>query len=374
MSTIRNEKVLIRVDASAEIGFGHLMRCLTLADSLRSSGLDCVFASRAFDPLMLEPIVNKGHELITLQPLIRPSIEDKTYKSWVGANLEDEILELNSKIKDFRDEFGLFIVDHYGLDWVWESEFAKFGKIFVIDDLKNRVHDCDAILDSSFGTLTRDYMSLCRQDTHFLLGPKYCLIRPEFYQARQIQKNNLRKVLVMMGGTDPYNITSEILDIVSKRFDEIQIVAIVGRSCPHIDAIMKVSERCPDKVQVVVDPNRIAEVMSTCSVSIGACGTSAWERFVLGIPSIVITTAENQIKIAKDLHNDGLITYAGHFNKLDLEVIVEALSKLLKNTPYSLIEKIQKVCDGLGTERVSDFILRILDGNQDKRSIDRCGL
>jgi len=142
--------ILIRVDSSNAIGSGHVMRCLTLADSLREKGCNCQFVCRNHPGNLSALIQEKGYR-VTLLPLQEFQVEAYPHHAdWVGADWQIDAKETGSLIATLETPPAWLVIDHYGLDARWETSLRPaVGRIFVIDDLADRTHDCDCLLDQN---------------------------------------------------------------------------------------------------------------------------------------------------------------------------------------------------------------------------------
>ena len=206
--------VIIRADASTQIGSGHVMRCLTLAEELRDGGSMVSLVSRDHPGNLNELIRDKGFqyfELSTGQGIeVKPHQSGSEYASWLGVSQERDAMETIEAIGEERAEW--LIVDHYALDEKWEPLLRPHAaKIMVIDDLADRRHDCDLLLDQNFFINgEKRYDELVSPSCTKLLGPKYALLRREFREARKKLKERtgeVKRVLVFFGGSDPENYT-----------------------------------------------------------------------------------------------------------------------------------------------------------------------
>ncbi|MDN5873135.1 MAG: UDP-2,4-diacetamido-2,4,6-trideoxy-beta-L-altropyranose hydrolase, partial [Sinobacteraceae bacterium] len=202
--------VVFRADASLEIGTGHVMRCLTLANALRETGASCTFVCRAHEGHLGEHIRACGHALHLLPRVADFSPDDKTdpYARWLGSTPEQDAEQTQAVLTSDCD---WLVVDHYGLDACWETRLrARARHLLAIDDLANRRHDCELLLDQNLGRDARDYDGLVGDRTQRLIGPRYALLRPEFAQWREIslarrRQPRLQQLLITMGGVDRDN-------------------------------------------------------------------------------------------------------------------------------------------------------------------------
>lgn len=318
-------KIIIRADASLSIGSGHVMRCLTLAEELRDAGSEVVFVSRAHPGNLNGLFRYKGfrcHELPEVPASVQTSgkLQDSRseYASWLGVPPQRDADETIGAIGNDRPDW--LIVDHYGLDEEWEKLLRpRVSKIMVIDDLADRRHDCDLLLDQNyFKNGESRYDDLVSPACTKLLGPKYALLRKEFREARKNLRERtgeVKRVLVFMGGADPDNITGLAIEgLSSPEHRHLQVDVVIGSQNPHKKTIEKLVQARP-QTKLHVQATNMAELMCEADLAIGAGGSTTWERLYLGLSSIVIPIAENQIPTTRDLCDFGVIMSPGGSGK-----------------------------------------------------------
>jgi UDP-2,4-diacetamido-2,4,6-trideoxy-beta-L-altropyranose hydrolase len=356
-------KAIIRVDSSTIIGTGHLMRCLTLADKLRQRGNTVEFISRDLAGNMLSILKEKEYR-IHLLPGRNGAAPMEGYAAWLGVRWYIDAEETMSILSGQASD--VLIVDHYALDARWEERQRPYiGRLVVIDDLANRHHDCDLLLDQN---LYHDpeirYEMLLPDDCNTLIGPKFALLREEFFQHRSgLRKRNgqVKNILVFFGGADPGNETAKALVALGKlNRPDVGIEIIIGRANGHIQDINKLAENYP-QMRVHHQANNMAELMAQSDLAIGAGGTATWERCCLGLPSIIISVAKNQTPIAKMCHEAGIAVYLGEAEEVSAIAIHDALVSLLEKP--SLLHEMEcqalEICDGQGADRVFAQLGRI---------------
>lgn len=205
------KSVAIRVDSSQVMGSGHLMRCLTLAERLRCEGTDVRFICRDLVGNPAHLAREKGFAL-ELLPRREENSALTGYTAWLTVSQETDATETIAALERAGRAFlDRLIIDHYAIDEVWEKHLRPYTKeIFVIDDLANRRHDCDVLLDQNFYRhMQHRYDGLVPTTCRLLLGPQYALLREEFYRVREtmrVRDGSLRRILVFYGGSD---LTSE---------------------------------------------------------------------------------------------------------------------------------------------------------------------
>ncbi|MCK9389362.1 MAG: UDP-2,4-diacetamido-2,4,6-trideoxy-beta-L-altropyranose hydrolase [Sulfuritalea sp.] len=217
----------------------------------------------------------------------------------------------------------LLIVDHYGLDFAWESGMRPYTRrILVIDDLADRDHDCDLLLDQNLHVDAQNrYKQHVPYGTIQFLGPRYALLRAEFDDGglERARDGSVKRLLVFFGGTDPGNQTIKVVDALhalGSRAPESTIV--LGPAHPYRDVIHMSVINLPN-VQVLDATDRMSMLMAQADLAIGTCGVAAWERCALGLPCLVVVTAENQREDAEILHRLGAVEHLGDADEVNAE-------------------------------------------------------
>lgn len=360
-----NQRVAIRVDANRKIGTGHFMRCVTLANALAKYGIVTMFFSRDLDVVHQDILVKNNHELFKLvsAPVnISTSIETSTsmiaHADWLSVTQSCDAEECIEGLK--KNSWLCLIVDHYGIDWVWESKInSHISNIIVIDDLADRRHICKLLIDQNLGRKAVDYNGLVPDDCILLLGPSFAFLKPEFLELRKkhvIKKNNNNdfNILISMGGVDRDNYTQRILTVLDrcKLGNSTRIVIVLGNSSPWKDKICNFSRSCNYDVKVLVGVDNMALLMSEADVAFGAAGVTSWERCCLGLPTICFVIAENQRMGSIALQKSGAII-AMDINALSPEILQSKLDKLMINEIYeSMQSNCLKIVDGHGLNRI----------------------
>jgi UDP-2,4-diacetamido-2,4,6-trideoxy-beta-L-altropyranose hydrolase len=353
-------RVAFRADASNQIGTGHIVRCLTLADHLAKVGAQCTFICRSIPEVLARQIQKHSHELVRLPPLpscfaSRP--DDPAHASWLGVTWEqDAEATAGALISNAATDW--LVIDHYALDRRWQEMMRSHtGRIAVVDDLSDRVHDCDLLLDQNdmTGSEVR-YRDLVPTRCRLLLGPRYALLRPEFAEWRARaprQRKSVRRLLVFFGGSDASNCTEaaiEALDRLSFPFEADIVVGGANLARNKIADVCQARANLHFHCQI----DNMAEIMTHADLAIGASGTTVWERMCLGLPSIVVAIERNQLSIARDLARFGHIRYLGDGFRLKPAAIATAVEEMASNE--ALLNKMSvsglMLVDGCGVERV----------------------
>ena len=341
-------KVLFRADSSLEIGSGHVQRCLALAGTLSAKGASCTFVARNLPGNANALISAGGHAVLSLGPRATDPETDaaETARAIAGLGKVD-----------------LVIVDHYTLDRRWEDAFKPFAqRCAVIDDLANRPHSCDALIDVTQGEdRAAKYDPLVPTDALLLLGARYAILRPEFKSLRAVMRprsGTIDRVLISFGAIDAGNhseIAWRAVRAVAKQAD---IDIVLGGNAPHIKQITE-AIRSDTRTHLHVDTPVMAKLMVAADLAVGAGGTTTWERACLGLPTIMTAIADNQRDNVRALAEIGaaLSVPAGDGYA---ERLVDAVSSL-KTDPRGLATMSQaagELVDGKGAERLAIILLR----------------
>ncbi len=308
-------EVFFRTDASLNIGSGHVMRCLTLADVLKNDGAQCHFICREHPGNLIALIREKGFQVSTLSVETETSelasLKVSRYSSWLGADWQTDAEQtrkvIGSRIADW------LIVDHYAIDQSWEHVLrSTCNKLMVIDDLADRTHDCDLLLDQNLGREVNDYKTLVPQGCKVLVGPHYALLRPEFADMREYSLNRrsesqLRHTLIIMGGVDQNNATGRILKALKScpHPDDMRITVVMGVHAPWLSQVRALAAQMSVPTEVKVNVIDMAQLMAESDLAIGAAGSTSWERCCLGLPTLILVLAENQRQGAAALEKSG---------------------------------------------------------------------
>ncbi|WP_047710169.1 UDP-2,4-diacetamido-2,4,6-trideoxy-beta-L-altropyranose hydrolase [Pectobacterium atrosepticum] len=361
-------KYLFRADASIDIGSGHIMRCMTLANALRSSGHDIYFICRDL-PGHLSAVLEKNditYSLIGSSIVSEQDTQEPVYahSAWLTVSQKTDFLQSKNIIADYQPDW--IVIDHYALSSIWQEKAREFGaKICIIDDLADRPHQADVLIDQNLGRKKSDYYDLVPSYCQLLIGPQYALLRPEFKLWREAslkrrsEIKNVQHILVNLGGVDKDNITEKILLALANANSldkSVSITVVMGETAPHLHRIIEKSAQMPYKTQLLCGVNNMAELMTHADLAIGAAGSTSWERCCLGLPTIIIVLADNQKDIAKNLMDLGAVATI----EKDKNSIEKCLMKLSSESLSDMSKKSRALVDGLGVERVISHFDRLL--------------
>jgi UDP-2,4-diacetamido-2,4,6-trideoxy-beta-L-altropyranose hydrolase len=365
--------VLIRVDASLHIGNGHVMRCLVLAGVLRNKGHNIVFVSRAQKGDLIHLIEKKFFKVLRLKsPAIwkEPS-HSADYAAWLQVTINDDIDDFLNQTRLEKNEIDLVIVDHYAINEHWELVVKKAlrCKIFSLDDLVRR-HTADLILDPTLFRSLSEYKQL-NPNAEILVGCENAILNPQFSKQRELvlnlSENEIEHKLLVSMGTDSKNVTLEVLKVIKNNLSLISgVTVIMNINSPgyrDLNSFAKTNKAWLTHVDFIED---MAALLMDHTLAIGAPGTASWERVCLGVPSIIIPLADNQLSVSNSLVKANVAICIAE-GKL-LESLNSSLMYLITDW-YSMRENCLKLCDGLGVYKVADKIHEICNINLDKLTI-----
>lgn len=353
--------IAFRTDSSSQIGIGHLIRCLVLADEFERLGHHCTFICRDLPGHQGAMCVKQGHRLVLLPPIV-----GSADSSGIEAHPDRDSEETRSALAVQKPDW--LVCDHYGIGERWEAALHDtVNRILVIDDLADRRHDCDALIDQNlFPDIRERYSDRVGPGTLLMLGPEYALLRREFAVTRA--KLNRRfegppRLFVGFGGADPANATEQVLAVLLTAFEEtLAIVVVAGPANPHFGRLQRL---CKNKqnIQLHRSMERMADCLAQADLAIGGGGVSALERCALGLPSLLYTIAENQIIPSQTLSRMGAARYMGTIENLNADELVKVVGQLAANAEARA--NISQVGMGLVDAAGSSRVAAILSGSSD---------
>ncbi|MFW2176557.1 MULTISPECIES: UDP-2,4-diacetamido-2,4,6-trideoxy-beta-L-altropyranose hydrolase [unclassified Moraxella] len=366
-------RFVIRADASLQIGSGHIMRCLTLADRLRQQGHTVSFICREHAGHLADFITQKGFDVQLLaKPVPHAFAKNHPHSEWLGVSESDDFAECQPILTALQPDW--LVIDHYAIGKTWEQQAKQFlpnVKILAIDDLADREHDCEILLDQNFGRKADDYQNLVPSHCQLLLGTRYTLLREEFSEWREFslsRRKHLTKsknILISLGGVDKDNITLKILqslakstqpsfNVTSVNIPVLNVTVVMGKTAPHSQIVQAFAKTAPFPCEVLVNVSNMAELMVNADIAIGASGSTTWERCCLGLPMVLLVLADNQKVIAEALAQQNVVKVVSDIAKLD-EQLPSLLNELSEN--YAKFSRQSaKLVDGHGAKRVANWL------------------
>lgn len=355
---------MFRADASLQIGSGHVMRCLTLADALSSKGVHCHFICRDLVGNLVDLVRARGYEVSVLPGGndLMPDIAHARYRDSDARRSKATQLEdaqataamLTHGVCDW------LVVDHYALDQEWERAIRRyFSRLLVIDDLADRHHDCDVLVNQNLGRTPSDYTGLVPRECSLLVGTRYALLRPEFaelreYSIRRRSRPRLKHLLLSMGGVDQDDATGAVLEALKQTQlpNDCAITVVMGLRAPWLEKVKAQATAMPWPCDVRVNVSGMARIIAESDLVIGAVGGTSWERCCLGAPSLIVVLAENQRFGAAALQAAGGALLLGDVKDIPRRLPNAVMSLMVGDQLRNMSESSAAVCDGQGLSRV----------------------
>lgn len=343
------------------------MRCLVLACAFREQGAKVAFICREHPGNLINQIRAKGFEVLVL-PTTGARREDgkssdglPKHWDWLGVSQSADAGQTLEAIAGVSPD--VLVVDHYALDSEWETALSgAVGRIIVLDDLADRAHSCAVLVDANYSLDLEQrratYRRLVAPETELLLGPRFVLLRPEFLRLRQIGRTSgsgrggTKRVLVFFGASDP---SGSILQCAQGLLgiSGIEVRYVISSQDPKHHRLLNLLTG--HSSHHVSDPsNEFSEWMMDSDFFIGAGGTTTWERACLGVPSLVVSVADNQIAASEAMARDGRAIYLGRSEDLTPESVSDAVRGLLRmpSLLQALAQRNMELVDGKGVARV----------------------
>jgi len=354
-------RCLFRADASTALGSGHIVRCASLAQALVEAGHEVDFACRVLAGDLNGWLENEGFRVHRIPGAPHAAIAEATDAQATKAAVSGP-------------QYDWLIVDHYGLGSAWERAMADVAeRIFVIDDLGRR-HDCHLLLDQNYANPTHVAYAGCNASgCELLLGPQFALLGAQFAALRPVslrrQRDAVRRVLVCMGGSDPFNETGKVLAGLAQ-LGQLCIDVAIGSGNPHRSAI---EAACTGLRQAIlhVQAANMAELMAAADCAICGAGNITWERCALGLPGLATIMADNQASAAAAVAAAGAHQLLGWHHELAAEDYVRALLAMDSAKLCRMSAAAAQICDGGGAQRVAERLSR--NGHRTKRSLRALG-
>lgn len=349
---VAERSVLVRLDAGLGVGFGHLMRCLAMSRFLVGWGGRVTISMRQTSGDFAEQFASAGVDVEWLPGEVGSEGADGPVWS-----AEQQRADADAVIGSAPEEgWDAVVVDHYRLDAVWEGAMrARTGRVVAIDDLANREHDVDILVDHNwYGPGTEDrYERLRGAGTSLLLGPRFAMLQPR-YGAMRARRGPVRvpprRVLVCFGGTDVGRqtavATTALLDV-----PEMQVEVVVGAERAVTPELREIA--ADPRVRLHVALPDLVDLLLDVDLVIGAGGTATWERLCMGVPALVTTVSENQSGVTRAFDEAGITRWLGTADRMDLDRYREAIGDVMRGlvpTPIPIV-------DGHGAGRVALAVL-----------------
>ena len=358
--------MVFRADASLQIGSGHVMRCLTLADAFADEGAQCHFLCRAHPGHLMEAIVAHGHVIHELPNAMASGADSNSkapaHSAWLGCDWGIDARQSREVIQTLEPNW--LVVDHYALDARWEQAVSSQScRLLIIDDLADRPHAADLLLDQNLGRSSADYSALVPASCRCLIGPQYGLLRPEFARLREVSldrrwsRRSLGQLLITLGGVDKDNAAGRVLSALKACDlpDDCRVSVIMGETAPWLASVRSQAANMPWPTEVVVNVADMAWRMANADLAIGAAGSTAWERCCLALPTFMLVLADNQRNIATNLDAAGAVVSFGTPDNLG-EMVTHWTTLTQPDVLESMAYTAASITDGQGLARLIDIM------------------
>ena len=353
---MKNDKkiIFIRVDSSTKIGYGHLIRCLALADTLKKS-FKINFICTNLNGNLISQICKKNFEVFRFNT--------KSQRINVKKDAEKTI----SIIKKYRNKKSLLILDSYILSQEWENRVRPYVKrLIVIDDLMDRKHSCDLIIDQNLHTQMNSlYINSVPKNCVKLLGPDYAILRNQFIAQRKYAKIRslpIKNILVSFGGTDNENHTLHALTSLKKLNSDVNVNVVTGTANIGKKIIKNFCKK-NFNYNYFEQVENMAKLMQVADLCIGSSGTTTWERCCVGLPAIAIVASNDQKDIASAVSKNKCIINLGKIKKSDNVNYVRLMKNLKNSELQNMSRNCMKLVDGKGAARISKYIFSMMKGD-----------
>lgn len=336
---------LLRADASQDIGIGHVTRSVALAGELARRGWRIIVASRSLPAATTSELRERGFERLLLD-----------------ADGENEPAVIERLLCGRR--VTATIVDHYQLGVTWHRAARRWSEhVVVIDDLGSHQLDADLVVNQNLGESEGLYAGLVPSHCRLLMGPRFALLRPEFAEARGSGarvRASLRRLLVFLSGADPLDVTGRVARVANQVGLPMDVV--VGPAYPHVASLRRWGKQSP-RATVYVGTRNMAELMIRADLSIGAPSSASWERCCLGLPSLLLVVAENQVRTGAALQAAGAAITLGWHETVSDDALFHQLASLASGSRLAEMSMAAaSITDGLGATRVAEAIEQVSRG------------
>jgi len=349
------KNLFVIVDASQQIGSGHFMRCVTLSEELKSIFNKIIFITSNESKLL----INENKKVIS------KIIHIDLFKNLKLNNFSEEVNKIKIILNEYDHDNNFLLIDNYDVDTNFETILKEFfKKIFVIDDLANRKHNCDLLIDHGYyRSQNTRYDSLIPKNAIKLLGPKYAIINPKFKNEKKTfdDKFPIKNILITFGSVDSTNECEKVTDALCLINDEnFKVSVITGMYNTNFEYLEKKYEKY-ENIRIFRHVDEIEKLMANSDLCIGAGGTTNFERFCSGLPSIVTIVADNQKDGVEYLSEMGHIINLGMAKNVTIQSYIDNLENLDLDLLYKMAKNNQKFIDGLGTIRIKKEISKIVN-------------
>lgn len=349
LSSVTSHKhILIRADANTQMGIGHLMRCLAIAQAWQANGGNATFLSACESDALRQRVASAGIGFIPLERAHPDS-----------ADLGMTLAQLE------RLDSSWLVVDGYHFDPAYQQSVRTPGyRLLVIDDTAHLpYYHADVLLNQNIKAERLAYRY--DPDTLLLLGTSYALLRPEFLSWRgwhRCIRDVARQVLVMMGGGDPDNVTMKVIQALQQvDIPDLKAKIVVGPANPHLEILCQAARSSGGRIEIMADVSDMPELMAWADVAVSAGGSTCLELAFMGLPTVVLVVAHNQRETTEGLQKAGAAVSLGWHERVDGERITDEITALCRDPDQrrELSQNGRRLVDGRGTERLLGLMLEL---------------
>lgn len=342
-----NKTLLIRADGNANIGAGHIMRCMSIGIAARKAGIKVIFVTA-----------------------------DESFISILEAN-QFEVFILNSNYEKMEEELhvllpvlneknpDIILLDSYYVTYDYMNELRKYAKLVYIDDVLSFSYPVDVLINYNIYAKEEDYRKLYIHERvpHLLLGGTYVPLREEFQTGKTITvKKDVTDIMFSAGGADPERIAIRFVEkaISKKELNDVNFHIVLGSFEPDKEEIEKIS-KIKNNIKAHSNVKRMSDLMWQCDLAVSAAGSTLYELCACGVPTITYVLADNQLQGAKEFSNRGIMINAGDDRKESDVVIniMEAIERIIVSVDRR--KQMQKnglyYIDGKGAEKIIEELM-----------------
>jgi UDP-2,4-diacetamido-2,4,6-trideoxy-beta-L-altropyranose hydrolase len=333
--------IVFRVDSSNIIGTGHIYRCLNLAYQYKEHNISFICKNHNYN---LNSKISENYKVYELTLNNKENIT-LDINSWLGESQIEDVNKTIDVIKNNNLLIDWLIIDHYGINKIWEDKIRKYVKnICVIDDFTNRLHNCNILLNQQI-TLEEGllkYKNIINDDCKLYCGNDYLLLHPQYFNYINFEKNfenKIKRINIFMGGADNDNITEKIIDICNDyninninniNTYKINYDVIIGSSNKNYENIKNKIKKLKN-FNIYYNLEFIGDLFEKADLCIGAPGGTSYERVLMKVPSLCICIAENQKTVLDKFISENVIKYLGTMDNNYQEKIIEYLDYFNNN-------------------------------------------
>ncbi len=336
----------IRADANPEIGSGHVMRCIAIANALRRKGIETTFitADRSFEEL----IRRHGYQIKCLNT------------NW--KCLEDEISSIKKLI--FNEQIDKLLIDSYFISKEYLKQMGNITKTIYIDDINKFVYPVDILINYNiYANIVIKKEDYAQTNTKLLLGSDYAPLREEFRDHTSVLKEKVSDILITTGGSDTYNVAGELMRFLKEKqqYDDLTLHLVVGSFNKNKSLLEKMAGKYPNVV-LHTNVTKMSRLIMECDIAISAGGSTLYELCACAVPAISFSCADNQLDGVKEFHKQNIIYYAGDVRS-DISSclckVEERLGELISSYELrqNLSRRMYSLVDGQGADRIADQLM-----------------